>query len=565
MAVLTAVWANMPECPSQLCKLAEDAVGELEYHYLAVAIYLIVIVAVAMSVLKPDYFKTNYTNKLKRHGINLEGVNTVWWFSAGIVAFNATLHMAQLFFTELDYAPIKELGWLTWFWAVWGAVNVVLWVWFAHGYKQRAAKVDGFEKKKALLIIYFTPVAVLWAFDDTLSKNWDFFKINHGLEWALSNFQNWHGWVVIITVFLFLVVIVILILLEIFKQEAVHKRWWQFLVNILAPRALPITAVLGISLAGAGFFLFSGGGNGNVAELTPGQRPAPVQSTAPLQSATAPQKTASVQPVAPQQGVAPVQPTAQSSAQTQNATSAKGDDDHAVADQTAPMQPESKLAYNNRGLANIAKGDYDLAIADFSEAIRLDPKYALAYNNRCLARNNKGESDLALADCNEAIRLDPKLTSAYINRGIVSLYAGLLPMALADFNQWSQLDPKSAYAALWLNIVGKRGNLPNRLPAAAKQIDMTKWPAPIVRLYLGQFTADAVLTAADGSAANTKRGQVCEANFFTGEFMLQSGKKDEAAHLFRLAAADCPKDFVQYSAANAELKELGMSLISAAR
>ena len=232
---------------------------------------------------------------------------------------------------------------------------------------------------------------------------------------------------------------------------------------------------------------------------------------------------------------------------------------------TTQIDPKDKFAYNARGLANNTKGDFDSAIADFSEAIRLDPKYALAYNNRCLARNNKGESDLALADCNEAIRLDPKFTSAYVNRGIVSLYESSLPMALADFNQWSQLDPKSAYAALWMNIVGKRGNLPSRLAAATKQIDMTKWPAPIVRLYLGQLTAEAVLTAADDSPANTKRGQVCEANFFTGEFMLQSGKKDEAAHLFQLAAADCPKDFGQYSAANAELKALGTSLTSAAR
>jgi lipoprotein NlpI len=276
------------------------------------------------------------------------------------------------------------------------------------------------------------------------------------------------------------------------------------------------------------------------------QAPAPpVQQPQPEQQATAspiqqpqPEQQAAGPPVPPVQPPQPEQPT---------------------------TQLDSKLAYNNRGLAKNSNGDFDGAIADFSEAIRLDPKYARAYNNRCLARNNKGQSDLALADCNEAIRLDPKYTSAYVNRGIVSLYAGLLPMALADFNQWSQFDPKNAYAALWSNVVGKRGNLPSRLAAAAKQIDMTKWPAPIVRLYLGQLTADAALTAADDSAANTKRGQVCEANFFTGEFMLQSGKKDEAAHLFRLAAADCPKDFGQYSAANAELKALGMSLISAAR
>ena len=198
----------------------------------------------------------------------------------------------------------------------------------------------------------------------------------------------------------------------------------------------------------------------------------------------------------------------------------------------------------------------------FSEAIRLDPKYALAYNNRCIAHNNKGESDLALADCNEAIRLDPKYILAHVNRGITSFYAGLLPLALADLNQWSKLDPKSAYATLWLDIIDKRGNLPSHLADATKQIDMTKWPAPIVRLYLGQLMAAAVLISADDPDPNTKRGHVCEANFFIGELMLQRGKKDEAVQRFRLAAADCPKDFVQYSAANAELKALGIAQIS---
>src|ERR1700683_5699939 len=121
MADLSAVLTNGPECHF-LCELTEGAVGKLEYHYLSVVIYLTAIAAVAMSVLKKDYFKTNYTNKLKRHGLNLEGVNTVWRFSAGIVSFNAILHALQLFdIGLLDYAPIKALSWLTGFWIVWGA------------------------------------------------------------------------------------------------------------------------------------------------------------------------------------------------------------------------------------------------------------------------------------------------------------------------------------------------------------------------------------------------------------------------------------------------------------
>ena len=40
---------------------------------------------------------------------------------------------------------------------------------------------------------------------------------------------------------------------------------------------------------------------------------------------------------------------------------------------------------------------------------------------------------------------------------------------------------------------------------------------------------------------------------------LRQGAKDEATRLFRLATAQCPKTFDEWSAANAELKMLGES------
>jgi lipoprotein NlpI len=100
--------------------------------------------------------------------------------------------------------------------------------------------------------------------------------------------------------------------------------------------------------------------------------------------------------------------------------------------------------------------------------------------------------------------------------------------------------------------------LPSRLKQATEQIDMSKWPAPVIRLYLGELSAAEVLAAAADPDATKNRGQMCEANFYTGELALQNGIKDEAARLFRLAAADCPKTFDEFSAANAELKTLGM-------
>ncbi|MGO9135188.1 MAG: tetratricopeptide repeat protein [Methylovirgula sp.] len=213
-------------------------------------------------------------------------------------------------------------------------------------------------------------------------------------------------------------------------------------------------------------------------------------------------------------------------------------------------------AYNNRGVAYAAKGDLDRAIADFDQAIRLDPKDEVAYKNRGGAYKAKGDFDRAIADYSEAIRLDPKDVLAYKNRGIAYLYSRALPKALADFNLASETDPKNAYTALWVEIVSKRSNLPSRLADAAKRIDMTKWPAPVIRLYLGQSTWPAVLAAADDSDANTKKGEVCEANFYGGELALQGGRKDEAKHLIGLAAEDCPKTFLEYDSAKAELEAL---------
>ena len=86
---------------------------------------------------------------------------------------------------------------------------------------------------------------------------------------------------------------------------------------------------------------------------------------------------------------------------------------------------------------------------------------------------------------------------------------------------------------------------------------MTKWPAPVVRLFLEQLTPDAVMAAADNPDDGLKKNQICEANFFNGIRAQQQGTKEEAVRLFRVAAAVCPKSFTEWYGANAELKASG--------
>jgi lipoprotein NlpI len=238
----------------------------------------------------------------------------------------------------------------------------------------------------------------------------------------------------------------------------------------------------------------------------------------------------------------------------------KGDYERAIADfdKAISLNPKVDQFFEFRGDAYRAKGNLDRAIADYSEAIRLDPKEAGWYRTRGLAYRDKGDVDRAFADLNEAIRLDPKSAGHYFNRGITNLYTGSLPKALADLNQASELDRKDHYSALWLDIIEKRSKLPGRLAQSVAQMDMTEWPAPLIRLFLGQLTPEAVLAAADDRDPKIKKERVCEANFFSGEFALAKGAKEEAARLFRLAADGCPHYFIiERYAANAELKALG--------
>ena len=196
------------------------------------------------------------------------------------------------------------------------------------------------------------------------------------------------------------------------------------------------------------------------------------------------------------------------------------------------------------------EGDRGRSISDYIEMIPL---------NRGAKDQAKSDRDQVIVYYNAAIRRDPKDDDAYFHRGLANLYDGFLRLALADLSQASKLDPEYAYYALWLDILDKRGNAASRLPQAISQINMTKWPAPVIRLFLGQTTPAAVLAAADDPDANTKRAQLCEANFYLGELALQQGAKENAARLFRLAAADCPREFVEGPAASAELKTLGVS------
>ena len=234
------------------------------------------------------------------------------------------------------------------------------------------------------------------------------------------------------------------------------------------------------------------------------------------------------------------------------------DMDRAIADygESIRIDPEDTASYTNRGFAYWAKGDLDRAIANYSEVIRLDPEDALAYRDRGITYSDKGDTDRAFADYDEAIRLDPEYAFAYRTRGIAHLYGGSLAEAEADFQEAADLNPRNAYTALWFDIAERRNGGPGHLAEAARRLDMTAWPAPIVRLFLGEMTMATTFAAADEDAEN-RRDQICEANFYGAEFLQLQGQKAEALPLYRLAVSDCRRNFLESYAASWALRALG--------
>ena len=115
----------------------------------------------------------------------------------------------------------------------------------------------------------------------------------------------------------------------------------------------------------------------------------------------------------------------------------KGDYDRAIqdTDQAIRLNPNEPSFYYTSGLAYKKKGDFDRAIQDFNEAIHLDPNFERAYYDRGNAYIDKDEYDRAIQDFNEAVSLNPNNANNYNNRGVANLRKGDYGAAINDDNQ----------------------------------------------------------------------------------------------------------------------------------
>ena len=90
---------------------------------------------------------------------------------------------------------------------------------------------------------------------------------------------------------------------------------------------------------------------------------------------------------------------------------------------------------NERGLEAFERKDYDLAIAEFNEAIRLKPDDGAAYFNLAVLYSSRGEREKVIVQYSEAIRLKPYDFLLYYCRGIAYDQVGDYDRAIADYHR----------------------------------------------------------------------------------------------------------------------------------
>jgi tetratricopeptide (TPR) repeat protein len=105
--------------------------------------------------------------------------------------------------------------------------------------------------------------------------------------------------------------------------------------------------------------------------------------------------------------------------------------------------PRDPWLYTMRGIARLDQKDYERAMRDLDEGIRIDPTKASSFQVRGAIHFVRKEYGQAIKDFSEAIRLDPKDPDGFSNRGLAQQTMGDFRRAIRDFDVAIQLDPKN--------------------------------------------------------------------------------------------------------------------------
>jgi tetratricopeptide (TPR) repeat protein len=236
--------------------------------------------------------------------------------------------------------------------------------------------------------------------------------------------------------------------------------------------------------------------------------------------------------------------------------------DETIADATRVIELETDtrivaLAYANRAAAWNAKGDTAQALADLNRVIESAPEIPASYAMRATLLMDQGDHAGAIADLMHAEHLGMDNVDSTLGQAL--FFHGDFAEAARHFDAHLQQHPDDAYRALLRYLARARADAADE-PAARAQLmrfgserAVRPWPSRLVALLAGQIDAPTLRADADAAAPGERAGQQCEAAYYDGQRLVLLGQADGARAHFAEAASECPRTFLEYKGAKAEL------------
>ena len=107
---------------------------------------------------------------------------------------------------------------------------------------------------------------------------------------------------------------------------------------------------------------------------------------------------------------------------------------------------DNAATFFDRGKRNFNSGQFDQALKDFTECIKIDAKHADFYYWRSMCFSATQLNDEAIADLDQAIRLDNHNPDFFVNRGLIYSNQNKHEAAVADFSEALKIDPSLSEA-----------------------------------------------------------------------------------------------------------------------
>ena len=113
---------------------------------------------------------------------------------------------------------------------------------------------------------------------------------------------------------------------------------------------------------------------------------------------------------------------------------------------TDSLSERTAAEWYQKGVSLSQRGQYEKAIASYTQALTRNPALVDAYNQRGFAYHKVRKSAEAFADYVEALKLDDQQATSYYYRGLTRFGLGYINSAIADYTQAIQRLPNHGQA-----------------------------------------------------------------------------------------------------------------------